>query len=143
MKELLEKIEAAIVADLYNGNALPLVLRAYNAFEENERDGADYIFDLNNRDDLKCCIYGGLTSQEIANVYNEMVRVGSTPYFFFGYNHEKPELIYSMDTLISVLESNLGDVLRNIICFPNACDAYKRIWEEYISHELVTYFGIY
>lgn len=148
MKELLEKIEAAIVADLDTKNkrfeyAFPIVLNARNAYEENERDGADYIFNLNSREDVKCCIDGGLTAKEIANTYNAMTRVNSTPYYFFGYNYEKPELIYSMDTLISLLESNLGDVLRNIICFPNACDAYKNMYEEYISHELVTYFGIY
>ena len=32
------------------------VLDAYNAYQEQERDGVDYIFNIHNREDLACCV---------------------------------------------------------------------------------------
>lgn len=39
----------------------PLLVNAYNTYCDNERDGAGYIFDLDNKDDLSCLIKGGHT----------------------------------------------------------------------------------
>ena len=36
-----------------NENLMFVTLNAYNCYQEEERDGVDYIFDLNNADDLK------------------------------------------------------------------------------------------
>ena len=73
---MVESIKAAIIRDMQNlsndekrVHTLAIVLKAYNDFQESERDGVDYIFDLNNREDLKCCVEGGMTAQEICGLW--------------------------------------------------------------------------
>ena len=72
---MVEKISAAIINDTRNvysfegDMVLKMVLAAYNDFQEAERDGVDYIFDVENTDDLKCCIDGGMSAKEIAGLY--------------------------------------------------------------------------
>ena len=54
---MVENIKKSIIRDLndvYSDKGykvLKMVLAAYNDFQESERDGVDYIFDINNTDD--------------------------------------------------------------------------------------------
>ena len=52
---MVAEIRNAVFNDLMSmkeeGALLKLVLNAYNAYQEDERDGVDYIFDLTNQDE--------------------------------------------------------------------------------------------
>ena len=53
-----------------SGDYFNMLLLAYNRWQEDEHSGVDYIFNINNPDDLIDCIKGGLTADEIAKVLN-------------------------------------------------------------------------
>ena len=74
-------MKMATDSDIFN-----LVLDVYNEYQESERDGADYIFDLNKKEDLIVCIKGGLTARMVQELVNKLDD-GFTQYFYFGYNY--------------------------------------------------------
>ena len=115
--------------DSFHETALNIVLSAYNTFQETERDGVDYIFNIDNKEDLSCCIEGGMTADEIAHIVNESQ--GKTKYFYFGHNHSKAELIASETQLVANLVAWLDDMI------PNICE-YVMHYESYLS--FYTYF---
>ena len=71
-------MKMATDTDIFN-----LVLDVYNKYQENERDGVDYIFDINKKEDLIACIKGGLTARMIQELVNNLDN-GFTQYFYFG-----------------------------------------------------------
>lgn len=102
--------------DIFN-----LVLDVYNKYQESERDGADYIFDLNKKEDLIVCIKGGLTARMMQELVNKLDD-GFTQYFYFGYNYPTPISIKFKD-LKTNLYNYLDEIVDYIIAYPfdNAC----------------------
>lgn len=80
VRDEIERQRNSLTADQFN-----VALKTYNAFEEAEHCGVDHIFDLHDKEDLKCMIDGGITLAELARLHNEGAR-----YCFFGENHQKP-----------------------------------------------------
>ena len=74
IETMVQKISGAIINDTRNvysaegDMVLKMVLAAYNDYQESERDGVDYIFDIENTNDLKCCIDGGMTAKAIGGL---------------------------------------------------------------------------
>ncbi|MBP5458492.1 MAG: hypothetical protein J6Y37_18525 [Paludibacteraceae bacterium] len=132
-----ENMKNAIVRDiqgvhsLEGSDSLPVVLNAYNAYQEEERDGVDYIFDIRNIEDLTCCVNGGMTAKEIHDIYEGSKN--HTPYFYFGVNHKSPEPIKSIEVLRDNLANWLDEVLPPVIAFPFARDAYKELYVRYVT----------
>lgn len=133
MKECLEKmakhisenvftkiVENAITND--DGISIQMAIDTYNAYQENERDSVDYIFDLDNAQDLRTCICGGLTAKEISKLYNESLCEGYTKFFMFGVNHTKP-VIVTKYALKSVLLGMAEEIIANMILYPHSYDS--------------------
>lgn len=119
-------------------NMLFAVLQAYNTYQEEERDGVDYIFNINDAEDLKCCIDGGMTAKEIHALYESYNRNG-VPYFYFGVNHTKPKVISSISALCRNLITFLPDVLPYVLAYPNV-DGYRELYALCMSeHMLLPY----
>ena len=110
-----------------NENLISVTLEAYNLYQKEERDGVDYIFDLNNTDDLKSCVEGGLTANEIAEMVNNVNEKYYTPYFFFGVNHKSPKQLKEFKELTDQLIANVEEVVRNALAYP-FIDGYKRFY---------------
>ena len=59
IETMVQKISGAIINDTRNvysaegDMVLKMVLAAYNDYQESEHDGVDYIFDIENTNDLK------------------------------------------------------------------------------------------
>lgn len=104
-----------------------VTLDAYNCYQKEERDGVDYIFDLNNADDLKSCVEGGLTAYEIADMVKNVNEKYYTPYFFFGVNHESPKQIKEFKELTDQLIANAEEVVRSALAYP-LIDGYKQFY---------------
>lgn len=109
-------------------NVIQLILGAYNRYEESERDGVDYLFYINNTDDVKCCIEGGMTTKEIAQMYDDFKENRNTGYFFFGQNYDKAKPIIVRGELIDLLIGTLHDVLLRVVCYPYSSEAYKALY---------------
>lgn len=93
-----------------------LVLDVYNEYQESERDGADYIFDINKKEDLIACIKGGLTARMIQKLVDKLDN-GFTQYFYFGYNYPNPISIKFKDLKIN-LYNYLDELVDYIMAYP-------------------------
>lgn len=144
IETMIESIKAQIVRDtkdvysVKGDRVLKMVLAAYNAYQEEERDGVDYIFDLNNQDDLKCCVEGGLTAQEICGLYNQS-QMNTLQYFYFGCNYPKPQPINTWNELRTNLIAWLDDVLPCVLAYPYAVEAYKVMYRFYVTDVVIDY----
>ena len=129
MKETFNNLVAVIAEETKrnlptNESLVYVTLDAYNCYQKEERDGVDYIFDLNNADDLKSCVEGGLTANEIAEMVKNINEKAYTPYFFFGVNHESPKQLKEFKELTDQLIANVEEVTRKALAYP-FIDGYK------------------
>lgn len=137
IKNLINHIKCDLIYDMDNSadkvQIIKLILGAYNRYQEDECDGVGYLFDINNAEDLKCCICGGMTTSEISWVFLESQKTAkSTPYFLFGQNHKQPSIIETWDSLGIFLENFLDRVLLYMLAHHDA-DGYKQLYEHCIS----------
>lgn len=144
IETMVQKISGAIINDTRNVSiekgymVLKMVLAAYNDYQESERDGVDYIFDIENTNDLKCCIDGGMAAKEIGGLY-----LGSQSkhlrYFYFGCNHPTPKPIANWETLRQQLVSWLPDLIPNVLAYPFAYESYKQLYVRYVTDVIIGY----
>lgn len=109
---------------------LDKVLKAYNCWNEDERDGVDYIFDIHKKEDLVACVNGGLTAKDIVFLYDN-----GTRFFLFGCNHTTPQGLNQND-LFNILYDNLDEVIDNIIAYPYV-ESYREIYTMFITDNLI------
>ena len=144
IETMVQKISDAIINDTRNVYSaegymvLKMVLAAYNDYQESERDGVDYIFDIENNNDLKCCINGGMTAKEICGLYSGS-KSHHLRYFYFGCNHQTPMPIANWDELRQQLVSWLPDLIPNVLAYPFAYESYKQLYERYVTDIIVSY----
>lgn len=71
MAGVIKFIAENVEGDLKAGKNLDLILSVYNKVMDDERDGADYIFNIYNKDDVKFLVSNDLmTATDIAFVVN-------------------------------------------------------------------------
>ena len=106
------------------------------------RKETDYIFDIENTDDLKCCIEGGMTAKEIGDMY-----LGSHSqhlrYFYFGCNHPTPQPIANWETLRQQLVSWLPELITDVLSYPFAYESYKLLYVRYVTDIIKGCYGRY
>lgn len=137
VSNLLEAVKAKAKAalekhDSFHETALNVVLRAYNTFQESERDGVDYIFNIDRKEDLSCCIEGGMTADEIAHIVNESQE--KTKYFYFGENHPVAELIASETQLVANLVAWLDDIIPVVMENVMFYESYRDFYAYFVSN---------
>lgn len=124
-----------MVADrLVRGQRFDLLLAAYNRWQEDERDGVDYLFNVTNSEDVICCLKGGLTMEQLRTMLNEYEANG-IEYFYFGCNHPTPTMV-TLEKVISQLTANVDEIVKYAIAYPSV-DEYKAIYELFITEEIV------
>ena len=136
---LIALIKEDLAHDIKAGNKeiREIVLKAYNQYEDTEHDGVDYLFDLNNQNDLKCCVKGGMGAKEIAHLYFDMKAHHFTPYFFFGVNYDTPQGIATEEHLNDILIGYLEDVLAHVIAYPYSGKAYENLYRLCITEYMI------
>ena len=141
INKLVEEIKSNIARDLksypyINWELLKLVLNAYNTYQEEERDGVDYIFDINKQEDLKCCIEGGMTAKEVAWLY-EQSQVNTTPFFYFGVNYQQPKPIANYKALVTNLINWLDDILPCVLAYPYLLKSYEELYRVCVTDYMI------
>lgn len=124
----------SLVAIAFDENDIPTITKlidVYNTYQEEERDGVDYIFDFQNKEDLCTCIKGGLTAEELAELVIMFQNDNSedyTPNFLFGCNRESPYLL-TRSVLITTLALYANEIvdcmLQDPFCYDK--DIYYKI----------------
>lgn len=133
MKEVLCEIGKRIHSDLHRDpkNSIRLILKMYNDYQEDVCDGIEYIFNLHDKDDLVCCVNGGLEASEIATLVSGMGN-GKSEFFCYGLNYGQPYQM-NMDELIDKIVSCIGYILPCVLTYPNAFDSYKEVYKRYFT----------
>lgn len=132
---MVESIKSRIILDMRDVfgvmgfKTFKMVLAAYNTYQESERDGVDYIFNLNDKYDLKCCVEGGLTAQEICGLWLKSQSTHSE-YFLFGCNYSEPQQFATIGEVRDNLIYWLDDMLPYVLAYPHL---YGKVYEKYVT----------
>lgn len=137
INNLVEKIEERLRYELEQDTCeskkvTMLLLRAYNKFQEDERDGVDYIFDITSWDDVKCCADGGMTTKEFNDAFNKYMNGKYTQYFQFGYDRKNIELFGSMNDIREYLKDRLDLFIRQML-YHHDREEYAALYDFCIS----------
>jgi hypothetical protein len=111
--------------------AFDIVFNAYNKFQEEERDGLDYIFKADNADDTKTLGKGGYTFIDFMRAYNASPK--KSDYFMAGINHVGIEFMDKKE-VVRQLSSYLNEIVIQTIINPYLM-GYKELYNEYIKWE--------
>jgi hypothetical protein len=117
---------------IHNDEIFYEVLSAYNRFQEDERGGVDYIFNLNNKEDLICAINGGLTTAEIVCLWKNNAE---PTYFLLGCNHPKPNPLLIKD-IKNTLVAHLDELIDYIIAYPWV-EEYRVLYTRFITNKII------
>jgi hypothetical protein len=135
---MVAEIKNAVANDLMSmkeeGALLKLMLNAYNTYQEDERDGVDYVFDLTNQDDLKCVVDGGMTAKEIGELYMGS-QVNHSQYFLCGCNYSKVVPIANWEMLRGIVMGFLDEVIEKVVTFPYV-KGYREVYERYVTYKV-------
>lgn len=137
-----------IVTLAFHEHDVPMINRllgVYNTYQNDERDGVDYIFDFQNKEDLVTCIQGGLTAEELAELVAKFHEGrgddetatffgdATTTKFLFGCNHETPHLL-TYSALKNAILGNANEIVECMLKYPFCYDKiiYCKILSEHV-----------
>lgn len=139
MNTIIEKLINAFEADINSDvvkrkdSALMwLFLDAYNRYQEDECDGVNYIFDINKKEDLKCCIDGGLSVAEISDMHYNLVH-------FFLFNSNGLKYISNFRELLEVIGGDIRNVVAHTIAYATRCEEYAALYEHYVTERMTEF----
>lgn len=143
--KLIKLVSNAIVEDLkdnsssvlYVDDIIDTMLKAYNMWQEDTHDGVDYIFNINNKDDVIYLLQNDKNIQvrDISSLYINQYNNNGTPYFRYGQNYEyHPKVLMSMKQLKTQLIDNAEWVITHLFLFANNTDTYHKIFNMYIGN---------
>ena len=125
----------AIAFDENDIHTINKLIDVYNTYQEEERDGVDYIFDFHNKEDLCTCIKGGLTAEELAELVAKFSNKSGKNYttkFLCGYesNHL---LMYSAlkDAIIVYANEIVEHMLKHPFCYDQ--EIYSKILTDHVE----------
>lgn len=138
LRTLVKELADMVRKDLKSikDETIELVLRAYNDYEESERDSADYIFSIESNEDVITCLQGGMGIDEVVYLRNCYSNNGTTEYFMFGHNHEEPSQIRDTEQLVGIIGSN-DELFEDIIKYPYAFKSYEDVYRAYITDTML------
>lgn len=120
-------------------SALGIFMKAYNAMQEDEFDGNWYIFNLNDKDDLKFLVdHEMVNAGEIADLYHKCNASGLFWYTLDcnGCPTGEVEAI-TLDKLKEILCNNMEMLMRCILMYGNHGGSYKKVYSMLITDNLV------
>ena len=140
VKNFVSAIEENVMcAESINDDIIKNVLKAYNGYCENERGGIDYLFDINNCDDLKCVIDGGFNAADITELFlNNGRKRNDTQYFFCDCNHDTPSNIENLEQLKGILTAMLHEIVVCMLKYPHI-ECYQPLYETCVTNNIEEY----
>jgi hypothetical protein len=129
---LKNEIVNEIMKNFNNSSVFEKILKAYNRVETDERDGVDYLFNLNNQEDLLTLVRGGMTAKEI---YELQKNATETTYFFFGCNYKSPKCL-TYNQVISQLKNSLDDIVKFMFAYPFV-EEYRQLYVEFVTEKFL------
>lgn len=134
LKNKLEEVRCIIVNDLSNSSddsIFTTLLDAYNRYQVDENDSADYIFNTDNKDDIICCLNKGLSIDDLHTLINFRNNVNKC-YYMFGYNYK----VMNKDEVKDIIFHVLGEIIKKVLTYPYVKE-YRVIYNNYITNILL------
>lgn len=108
-----------------------VLLNAYNTYQEDERFGVDYIFHIENIDDVNTCIKGGMKYDEAILILLGMTMGMHSGYFYFGENYPKPKVLTN-EELAEQLVNCIEEFLPYVMTYTQR-GGYKEFYECFVA----------
>lgn len=140
MKKFVEEIVRKFEENLYyafnteNETYIKDFIDIHNTYQENNHDCIDYIYDMNNKEDLASCVKGGMTIENIVNLYNTK----KTQYFLLPLTETYTTQSMSVDMLLSTIFAYREEIVRDMLLFPHQYknEMYQDIIAEYFRESI-------
>jgi hypothetical protein len=113
-----KKIASELSRAKYMDLPLKPCLDFYNTYQESERDGVDYIFDLEDKDDVAVL----LSNCEDMKEFREFINSGKR-FCFGGVYYPSPRFV-NADDIFDCIRDNAFDLAAWMICFPQCCPKF-------------------
>lgn len=104
-------------------------LDAYNRYQEDERDGVDYIFNIGIQNDSADCIKGGMSIDELFFLEQEC-RQKHTPYYMFGHCHEKADVITPIG-VCNAIKAVSDELAKCVLLYKDKVKEYEVLYKQY------------
>ncbi len=135
---IIEIIKPRITRDIKTDDkVLEMVLAAYNRMQNDERNGADYIFDITDKEDLQYLVNEcDLGVTDIAWIWNKVQTENLLPLFLYGENYSAPYMIGRLKDLQRNMIAWLDELLPFVFKYVTRCEEYQAIYEHYVTEYL-------
>jgi hypothetical protein len=131
-ERILEKVIVALkVCKVQHTDDFDLCLNAYNLWCESERDGVGYIFDITNKEDLKCLVENDVNATEIADMV-----CGGFQYCMYDISNKKT---LKKADVIDALISSMEQPIKCMLMYAPRCggdSAYTLLYERFVTEIL-------
>lgn len=127
---IIDEVAQQIVAD----KRFDLLLKAYNAWRENEADGIDYFFDATNEKNIQWCLDNGLSKTKFDKMQAKH-KARNTKYFMWDDAHLTPCVLTDKE-VEDWLEREACEIVKWVFTYPST-EEYKAIYDAYISDILL------
>jgi len=116
-------------------SALSIFYAAYNQMQEEEFNGDNYIFNLNDKDDLKYLVdHEILNACQIADIYPKCTASG-----LFRITESGDIEIINLGKLMDILCANMETLLRCVLMYVGeGNDVYNKVYNMLIADDLVS-----
>ena len=106
------------------------LFKAYNRYVEDETNGGDYIFDINNKDDLSTCVRAGMTAVQIFDIINNGCK-----FFLYGENYSTPRFL-TFAEVEGIVRNNIDEVITCILAYPYV-EEYRKVYTRFITNTIL------
>lgn len=113
-------------------DAFKIALRAYNRFQEDNRDGVDYIFNIYENEDLIAMLQGGINCETIA----KMVSSGFC-FFHYGANYPTTPTPLSSDDAYFEIYRNCDELVKQVVIYQSYYYEYADFFNKFFSENMI------
>ena len=106
------------------------LFKAYNRYVEDETNGGDYIFNIDDKNDLSCCVNAGLTATQIFGIVSS-----SCKYFLYGENYPTPRPL-TFAEVEGIVRNNIDEVITCILAYPYV-EEYRKVYTRFITNSIL------
>lgn len=111
------------------------LLHLYNTIEEDDHDCVDYLFALDNTEDVLVCLEGGMRIAELRTLLNDYEQGKHTKYFFFGTNYPTPKPL-KPDQFVGVISNLCYDIAVELVKHPTRSFAHRHLYSIYVTETM-------
>ena len=114
---------------------LSVVFKAYNQMQEEEFNGDYYIFNINDKEDLKYLVDKDImTACDISHAYQN----SADGFLWYVKNNDNQLQYLTTDEVRGILCSNIEPIMRCVLMYCTESEDYKKVYNYAIADALVS-----